>query len=145
MISPVTSVECKYKLSTKFADEVFIDAFVEEFRGVRLKLTSFVTIKLGTTEYKGVMIEQTLEPTDEQTIAFTCMNRNGVTVWGYQSSPATGIEEVKSGGVKSGGVKSSPSTGSGADKWFDLQGRRINTSSLRPGLYIKNGKKILIK
>ena len=38
MISPVTSVECKYKLSTKFADEVFIDAFVEEFRGVRLKL-----------------------------------------------------------------------------------------------------------
>ena len=107
--------------------------------------TSYVTIKLGVTEYRGVMIEQTLEPTDEQTIAFTCMNRNGVTVWGYQSSPATGIEEVKSEGVKSGGVKSSPSTGSGADKWYDFQGRRINTSSLRPGLYIHNGKKILIK
>ena len=95
--------------------------------------TSFVTIKLGTTEYKGVMIEQTLEPTDEQTIAFTCMNRNGVTVWGYQSSPATGIESIKT----------DPSTGSGADKWYNLQGRLVEHP--RPGLYIKNGKKVIIR
>jgi len=95
--------------------------------------TSFVTIKLGTTEYKGVMIEQTLEPTDEQTIAFTCMNRNGVTVWGYQSSPATGIESIKT----------DPSTGSGADKWYNLQGQLVEHP--RPGLYIKNGKKVIIR
>ncbi len=43
MISPVTEVECKYKLSTKFADEVFIDVYVEEFRGVRLKLKYIMT------------------------------------------------------------------------------------------------------
>ena len=95
--------------------------------------TSFVTIKLGTTEYKGVMIEQTLEPTDEQTIAFTCMNRNGVTVWGYQSSPATGIESIKT----------DPSTGSGADKWYNLQGQLVEHP--RHGLYIKNGKKVIIR
>ena len=95
--------------------------------------TSFVTIKLGTTEYKGVMIEQTLEPTDEQTIAFTCMNRNGVSVWGYQSSPATGIESIKT----------DPSTGSGADKWYNLQGQLVEHP--RPGLYIKNGKKVIIR
>ena len=95
--------------------------------------TSFVTIKLGTTEYKGVMIEQTLEPTDEQTIAFTCMNRNGVTVWGYQSSPATGIESIRT----------DPSAGSGADKWYNLQGQLVEHP--RPGLYIKNGKKVIIR
>ena len=95
--------------------------------------TSFVTIKLGTTEYKGVMIEQTLEPTDEQTIAFTCMNRNGVSVWGYQSSPATGIESIRT----------DPSAGSGADKWYNLQGQLVEHP--RPGLYIKNGKKVIIR
>lgn len=38
IISPVTSLECKYKQTTTFPDEVFIEVFVEEFRGVRLKL-----------------------------------------------------------------------------------------------------------
>jgi len=92
--------------------------------------TSYVTIKLGTTEYKGVMIEQTLEPTNDKTIAFTCLNRNGVTVWGYQTSPATGIQEVKSGEVKS-------------EEWFDLQGRKVSTP--KKGLYIRNGKKVIVR
>ena len=92
--------------------------------------TSYVAIKLGTTEYKGVMVEQTLEPTDDKTIAFTCMNRNGVTVWGYQTSPATGIEGVKSEEVKS-------------EQWFDLQGRKISTP--KKGLYIRNGKKVIVR
>ena len=43
MISPVTAVECKYKLSTKFAEEVFINVYVEEFRGVRLRLKYIMT------------------------------------------------------------------------------------------------------
>ena len=38
IISPVTSVQCNYKRSTTFPDEVFIEVNVEEFRGVRLKL-----------------------------------------------------------------------------------------------------------
>ena len=38
IISPVTSVECKYRQSTTFPDEIFIEVYVEEFRGVRLKL-----------------------------------------------------------------------------------------------------------
>ena len=28
---------------------------------------------------------------------------------------------------------------------FDLQGRRTAATQLRPGLYIKNGKKIIVK
>lgn len=38
IISPVTAVDCKYKETTTFADEILIDVKVEEFKGVRLKL-----------------------------------------------------------------------------------------------------------
>ncbi len=38
IISPVVSVECKYKAVTKFPEEVFIDVFVESFNGIRLTL-----------------------------------------------------------------------------------------------------------
>ena len=31
------------------------------------------------------------------------------------------------------------------DNWYTLDGRRVNANSLRPGLYIKGGKKIVIK
>ena len=93
--------------------------------------TSYVAIKLGTTEYKGVMIEQTLEPTDDKTIAFTCMNRNGVTVWGYQTSPATGITPVAR-------------DRSGDHRYYDLLGRPV-TSPQRKGIYIHNGKKMIVR
>lgn len=38
VISPVTAVECKYKVSTKFAEVITIAVAVEEFKGVKLKL-----------------------------------------------------------------------------------------------------------
>ena len=41
--------------------------------------TSYITINLDK-EYKGVIVEQTLEPTSDKTIAFTALNRNGVTL-----------------------------------------------------------------
>lgn len=36
--SPVTAVDCKYRVSTYFADEIAISVAVEEFKGVKLKL-----------------------------------------------------------------------------------------------------------
>lgn len=39
IVSPVTAVECKYKISTTFADQISIHVSVEEFNGVRLKLS----------------------------------------------------------------------------------------------------------
>ncbi len=48
IVSPVTALECKYKRSTTFADEVYIEVFVEEFRGVRLKLRYVMTKEDGT-------------------------------------------------------------------------------------------------
>lgn len=38
IISPVTSVECRYKNTTTFADEVYIEVWVAEFKGVKLKI-----------------------------------------------------------------------------------------------------------
>lgn len=36
--SPVTELDCKYKTSCTFSDEVYITVKIEEFKGVRLKL-----------------------------------------------------------------------------------------------------------
>ncbi len=38
VISPVTAVECKYKLTTAFSDLIDIAVQVAEFKGVKLKL-----------------------------------------------------------------------------------------------------------
>lgn len=47
IISPVVNVECQYKLSTYFEDEVFIDVTVEEFKGVKLILKYEMTNDAG--------------------------------------------------------------------------------------------------
>lgn len=38
IISPVTSVESKYRCNTEFGDAISIEVGVEEFKGIRLKL-----------------------------------------------------------------------------------------------------------
>ena len=49
VISPVTSVECKYKQSTTFPDEVFIKVHVEAVNGVRLQLRYVMEKEDGKT------------------------------------------------------------------------------------------------
>lgn len=56
--------------------------------------TSYITLKIGGTTYYGVMIEQTLEPTDTKTPAFTALaSTNGITVWGYKYGESTTIPD----------------------------------------------------
>ena len=93
--------------------------------------TSYVIIKLGSTTYYGVFVEQTLEPTDDKAVAFTAVTKNGQTIWGYQTAAATGIEQI----VNRQSVNS---------KYYDLQGRPV-TEPQRKGIYIQNGKKVVIK
>ena len=93
--------------------------------------TSYVIIKLGSTTYYGVFVEQTLEPTDDKAVAFTAVTKNGQTIWGYQTAASTGIEQI----VNRKSVNS---------KYYDLQGRPI-TEPQRKGIYIQNGKKVVIK
>lgn len=47
IISPVVNVECQYKLSTYFEDEILIDVAVEEIKGVKLILKYEMTNEAG--------------------------------------------------------------------------------------------------
>ena len=99
--------------------------------------TSYITLKIGSTYYHGVMVEQTLEPTDTKTPAFTAVAATtGVTVWGYQTEAATSIESVQADNTSS--LFPLPSS------FYDLLGRPV-TSPQKPGIYIKNGKKFIVK
>ena len=93
--------------------------------------SSYVIIKLGSTTYYGVFVEQTLEPTDDKAVAFTAVTKNGQTIWGYQTAASTGIEKI----VNSKSVNS---------KYYNLLGRPV-TEPQRKGIYIQNGKKVVIK
>ncbi len=47
--------------------------------------TSYVTFNIMGQEFKGVMVPQTLEPSDEKAPAFTGLcSKTGVTVWAYK-------------------------------------------------------------
>jgi arabinan endo-1,5-alpha-L-arabinosidase len=53
------------------------------------KGTSYIDVTLSSTTYKGVMVEQTMEPSDDKVAAFTAMAKNGVTIWGYKYTDST--------------------------------------------------------
>lgn len=53
VISPVTAVECKYKVSTYFAEVVTIKVNVKEFKGVKLKLKYEMQKEDGTLACEG--------------------------------------------------------------------------------------------
>ncbi|MBO4820399.1 MAG: glycoside hydrolase family 43 protein [Prevotella sp.] len=91
--------------------------------------TSYITITLGNTIYKGVMVEQTLEKTNIKAASFTAMTKSGVSIWGYRTGALAGIEEVTTFKDIEAPV-------------YDLQGRRVNTP-MQKGIYIKNGKKYI--
>ena len=94
--------------------------------------TSYITIKLGTTTYQGVMVEQTLEPSDTKVPAFTAVAAlTGVTIWGYQTEASTGMNEVEANKEQC------------ADAIYDLCGRRVSTLQ-RKGFYIRNGNLLLL-
>jgi arabinan endo-1,5-alpha-L-arabinosidase len=95
--------------------------------------TSYIHLKVGNVHYYGVMVEQTLEPTDTKAPAFTVLAATtGVTAWGYkyEDGSGTSIMNVKADSY-------------GEDYLFDLQGRKVSVP--KKGLYIQNGKKVLIK
>ena len=100
--------------------------------------TSYMNMVIGGIAYRGVMVEQTLEMKDTKTIAFTGLaykanGTDGVTIWAYQTeASSTGITDIE--------VNSKSTTSA----YFDMSGRRINNPQ-RKGLYIRNGKKYIVK
>ena len=75
--------------------------------------TSYVTLKIGSTYYHGVMVEQTLEPSTTKAPAFTAVAATtGTTAWGYQTESTTGIRSIDNEQLT-------------IDNWYDLQGRKV--------------------
>jgi arabinan endo-1,5-alpha-L-arabinosidase len=95
--------------------------------------TSYINITLGSVTYRGVVIEQMLEPTTTQTIAFTAMSTaTGVSVWGYQTAPSSDIRMITTDAL----TVDAPV--------YDLLGRRVSSVD-RKGIYFQNGRKLFIK
>ncbi len=53
IVSPVTSISCKYKASTTFSDEVEIKISVASLKGVTLKLDYLMTKQDGQVVFEG--------------------------------------------------------------------------------------------
>ena len=98
---------------------------------------SYITLKINNTYYHGVMIEQTLEPSDTKTPAFTAVAATtGATVWGYQTESTTGIRDIK--------ADDNSQLSTANSQLYDLQGHKVK-SPQRKGIYIRNGKKYIVK
>ncbi|MBR5422268.1 MAG: acyl-CoA thioesterase [Lachnospiraceae bacterium] len=54
IVSPVIHLECDYRLSTTFPEEVYIEVTVEEFSGVKLKLRYRMYNEEGKTVFEAV-------------------------------------------------------------------------------------------
>ena len=97
--------------------------------------TSYVTLSIGGIQYKGVIVEQTMEPSQTKRVpVFTAMARSGVTVWGYRSGDDTSTVQVVT----------AENHNAETDIWYNLQGHRV-IKPLQKGIYIKNGRKVYIK
>jgi acyl-CoA thioester hydrolase len=53
VISPVTAVECKYKVTTTFWEVITVVVEVEEFKGVKLKLKYTMNNEKGELVFEG--------------------------------------------------------------------------------------------
>lgn len=49
IVSPVLDIACTYRKSTTFSDQIFIEVFVQEFKGVKLSLAYTMTNEQGET------------------------------------------------------------------------------------------------
>lgn len=94
--------------------------------------TSYINLTLGGILYRGVMVEQKIEPSQtEKVVSFTALAKSGVTVWGYRTGDdPTALPQV----MKADGK------GMEWNRWYDLQGNCVRMP-FRKGIYIHNGQK----
>ena len=95
--------------------------------------TGYIKLYMGSTTYQGVVYEATMDYQTKQAIAITACSTGGVNVWAYKETDLTGISTVYSD--KAGN----------ADAIYNLYGRRIDIRQLKPGIYIRNGRKVIIQ
>ncbi len=94
-----------------------------------------MSIVVDRMAYRGVMVEQTMEPKTIKTIAFTGLaykpgGTDGVTLWAYQTEAApSGISDFTADGREDGHI-------------YDLQGHLVGTPR-RSAIYVRGGKKFV--
>ena len=83
--------------------------------------------------------------TEDWSKDFTSGYWNGALFWPRSGYPLSAIKELKSflGGYS--GIETIRSTSQQDDTWYTLDGRRLNGKPAARGLYIHNGKKIIVK
>lgn len=76
---------------------------------------------------------------------FTSGYWNGALFWPRSGYPLSSIKELKSFLAGSTGIETVRSTSQQDGIWYTLDGRRLNGKPAARGLYIHNGKKIIVK
>ena len=95
--------------------------------------TGYIKLTIGGIAYNGVVFEETMDGNGANVISITGISKSGVSIWAYNPTlPVTGIKDIKT-------------PQSIKDAWYTLDGRRLNSKPTTKGLYIQNGKKILVR
>ena len=83
--------------------------------------------------------------TEDWSKDFTSGYWNGALFWPRSGYPLSSIKELKSFLAGSTGIETVRSTSQQDGIWYTLDGRRLNGKPAARGLYIHNGKKIIVK
>ena len=83
--------------------------------------------------------------TEDWSKDFTSGYWNGALFWPRSGYPLSAIKELKSFLGGSSGIETVRSTSQQDGIWYTLDGRRLNGKPAARGLYIHNGKKIIVK
>ena len=95
--------------------------------------TGYIKVSLGGTAYNGVVFTEKMDGTNTPVISITAISNSGVSLWAYNTTTSlTGIHSVEN-------------SQSQKDTWHRLDGRRLSSKPTTKGLYIQNGKKILVR
>ena len=95
--------------------------------------TGYIKLTVGGVAYNGVVFEEKMDGVNANVISITAIAKTGVSIWAYNPTlPTTAIKDIQT----SNALK---------DAWHTLDGRRLNSEPTTKGLYIRNGKKILVR
>ncbi|WP_295730533.1 pectate lyase [uncultured Muribaculum sp.] len=129
-VSRVKFEGCTYYTSDKYGD-----TSLSTVNGTDVAADTYVIRKNSSTDNPDSFeVTLTAPAKESMTFSFTGNNRPCVSITLYTSNPSSGIDSI---------LSDKKSTSDRA--WYTLQGHRLEKRPTRPGLYIHQGRKILIR